>query len=57
MIRFILKRTHQENISGARWEEHETLDVNVPELEAALQRGGRGPDGCDVTNFVGLEIR
>lgn len=57
MIRFILKRRH-DNSYGATWTDHETLDVDVPQLQAALQRGGVnvGRPGFDLTELVGVQI-
>lgn len=54
MIRFILKRNTGDGV-GADWEGFETLDADVPTLEAALKRGGRGA-GHDVTLLVGVEL-
>jgi len=34
----------------------ETVDIDAPVLEAMLTRGGYGPEGHDVTHFVGVEI-
>jgi hypothetical protein len=55
MVRFILNRKHDDG-HGATWEGYETLDIDVPELECALTRGGRG-SGYDITQLVGVEIR
>lgn len=58
MLRFILKR-RSDNSYGATSELLETLDLHVPELEAALTRGGMGEGGpgYDLTDLVGVEIR
>lgn len=56
MIRFILKRKHRDNISGAEWTEMETFESHFSPLQAALQRGGMGQDGYDLTELVGVEI-
>jgi hypothetical protein len=54
MLRFVLKR-RQVNGNYERTT-LETHDFWVPELEKLLLRGGVGPDGCDVTELVGVEM-
>lgn len=56
MIRFILKRETRDKVSGYRGESFETLDVNVPELQERLSKGGRGENGFDYTTLVGAEV-
>lgn len=57
MIRFILKRRTLDRGSGLAAEDYETLDLDVPELEARLLRGGMDPHGAyDRTDFAGVEI-
>lgn len=57
MIRFILNRRIIEagDPNGHAFTSMETLDVDVPELEALLKRGGRGA-GSDFTELVGAEL-
>ena len=57
MIRFILKR-RRDNSYGATTSDLETLDIDVPALEAALKRGGmgKGGPGYDLTDLVGAEV-
>lgn len=54
MIRFVLRRQRVE--LDWRSTTLETLDVDLPELEAILTRGGYGPEGCDLTELIGAEI-
>lgn len=57
MLRFILKRTIRDNISGGyESEAFVTVDVNVPEVERLLCRGGYGENGFDATRLIGVEI-
>jgi hypothetical protein len=59
MIRFILK--HENRYGGYVSDDLETLDVDCPELEKVLTRGGYGggPDGGDFdrTRLIGAEVR
>ena len=57
MIRFILKRSRHDGspFPGSEWEGYETIDLDVPKLEQALKRGGRGA-GHDITLLVGAEL-
>lgn len=57
MIRFILRRSTFDGSSGLRREDLQTLDIDVPELESLLLRGGYGPAGYDSTELVGAEVR
>lgn len=60
MLRFILTR---ETYDGIKFHDSnlETLDVNVPELETMLRRGGYGAgpngDSFDKTDVIGVELR
>lgn len=58
MIRFIIKR-RIDNMYDCVTENFETLDVDVPELEEALKRGGKmiGGPGYDISELVGVEVR
>jgi len=57
VIRFILKR-RRDNGYEATTSEYETLDADVPALEAVLRRGGQGlgGPGYDITDLVGVEL-
>ena len=57
MIRFIIKRKVLDRNSECESERFETLDVDVPELEAVLLRGGTGMSAHDISHLVGVEIR
>lgn len=56
MIRFIIKRRFQDNYSGAVGEAFVTLLLDVPELQAEIDRGGYGPSGHDLSELVGIEL-
>lgn len=55
MIRFLLKRRVREPYHDSCESDvsYETLEVEVPELEALLTRGGFGNGGYDFTVLVG----
>lgn len=58
MIRFILKRKHKADPDpGCGTVALETLDVQVPELEKVLRRGGVSQYSYDITELVGAEVR
>ena len=56
MVRFILKRKYHDEYSGMQAFHHETILCDVPELQAAMCRGGHSENGYDVTEFVGVSI-
>jgi hypothetical protein len=56
MIRFVLKKTLHNEAINLHTEELKTIDIDVPALEEALKSAGSGPDGYDMTEFVGLEV-
>jgi hypothetical protein len=56
MLRFIIKHDRQDNVSGLRSSDFETLDINVPELEHVLRMGGHGETGHDIRMLTGVEI-
>ena len=56
MVRFILKRKYHDEHSGMQSFHHETILCDVPELQAAMCRGGHSEMGYDVTEFVGISI-
>lgn len=56
MIRFIIKR-HMDNARSVGTATFETLDAEVPALEAALLGGGYDSGGSyDLRELVGVEI-
>lgn len=55
MLRVIISRTTRDSVSGAEWQRFETIDIDVPELEARLA-GGFGETGYDIPHVVGIEI-
>ena len=56
MIRFIIKR-HLDNGRTVGTSGFETLDVDVPELEALLTGGGHDYAGSyDIRELVGVEV-
>lgn len=57
MIRFILKRRVRDNVSGYDETSIHSVDIDVPELEALLSRGGSGENGFDFTALYGVELR
>lgn len=57
MLRFILKREVKDGFNGLVSEGYQTLDLNVPELETALQQGGFSETAYDQTTLIGVEIR
>lgn len=56
MIRVILKRRWRDAASGAEGTNLETITFDQPLLERALERGGFGDHGYDLTDVIGAEI-
>ena len=56
MLRFILKTKFHDAYSGVTHSSLQTIDVDVPSLESALDRGGYGEQGYDFTELIGVEI-
>lgn len=56
MLRFIVKNTFQDNVSGSSGTQFSTMLLDVPWLEAELRRGGYGPSGHDRYELVGVEL-
>lgn len=54
MLRFIFSRNIARG-DGFSWDTIESVDIEVPEIEARLSRGGYG-DGYDITKLVGIEL-
>ena len=59
MIRVILKRSTLDTTFEQypdRVDTFRTIDIECPEIEAALKSGGCGPRGFDQTQLVGIEV-
>lgn len=56
MIRFILRHENCCAHTDMRTSNLFTVDIDVPELEALVNRGGHGPSGFDYTHLVGIEV-
>lgn len=56
MIRFIIRRKIKDQWNGLEEEVFETIDIDVPELEAALIGGGISENGYDIRVLLGCEI-
>ena len=57
MLRIIIERHEQDNNSGVDRKDYYTLDLDIPELEAALTRGGHGEMGFETHRLIGVEVR
>ena len=55
MIRFIVQ-AHEVDELGLDRKDFHTIDAEVPTLEAALMRGGRGGFGFNSWTLVGAEV-
>lgn len=56
MLRFILRNKRRDSCNGLETDGLYTLDIDVPELEAALCRGGSGESGYDYHELEGVEV-
>lgn len=56
MIRFIVERHKADFNAGLERRDFITLDVDVPDLEALMLRGGHGEMGFDSWRLLGAEI-
>ena len=56
MIRIIFLRESFSEVNQMRMSRHYTMDVDVPELERELSRGGFGETGYDFCSVVGVEV-
>lgn len=56
MLRFILKTSFRNGLNGQEGESFETLDIDVPQLQAALSKGGFSEDSYEATQLVGVEM-
>ncbi len=57
MIRFIFARRVKNSHNGAETDFFETFDMDIPELENIIARGGQSETGYDITELVGIEVR
>lgn len=55
MLRFIIKRQQKCSVTGLETSCFETVDIDVPELEAIILGGGTGNGGYDVREVAGIE--
>tara|TARA_R110000765_G_scaffold58936_3_gene114993 strand:- start:1070 stop:1381 length:312 start_codon:yes stop_codon:yes gene_type:complete len=56
MIRFILKRHQVDQISGLNKTTYETVDLDIPTLEASLAGGGFSESGSQSVELIGAEL-
>ena len=56
MLRFIIQNQREDKHIGLGLTDYYTLDIDVPELEDALTRGGHGEMGFDLHSLMGVEI-
>ncbi len=56
MIRFLMVRKQMDSCTGVAWSSFYTIDEDTEALERDLQSGGRGENGYDLTELLGVEI-
>ena len=56
MIRFVVECHEMQYGPGIDRRDYVTVDVELPELEALLKRGGRGEGGFESWRLLGAEI-
>ena len=56
MIRFIVERHEMQYGPGLDRRDYTTVDMDLPELEALLMRGGIGEGGFESWRLLGAEI-
>ena len=56
MIRFVVECHEMQYGPGIDRRDYVTVDVELPELEALLKRGGRGEGGFGSWRLLGAEI-
>jgi hypothetical protein len=56
MLRFIIKRTIRDANDSYSSDTFETIDVELPQIEEILNRGGYGEMGFDRSELAGVEI-
>jgi hypothetical protein len=57
MIRLIIECHNAEFWTEINRKEYVTIDVDLPELENLLTRGGKGENGFEMWRLVGAEVR
>lgn len=56
MLRFVIERHEMDFNSGMDLRDLKTVDVDIPQLEELLRRGGRGEMGFESWQLRGVEI-
>ena len=56
MIRFVIEVHETQYGPGIDRRDYVTLDVDLPELESMLKRGGKGEGGCESWRLLGAEV-
>jgi hypothetical protein len=56
MLRFVIKRTIHHEDMQYHTEMLQTIDLDLPEIEYILTRGGSGNGGFDESQLVGVEV-
>lgn len=56
MIRFVIECHKRQYDPGIERRDYVTVDVELPELEALLKRGGHGEGGFESWRLLGAEI-
>lgn len=56
MLRFIFRRTVKDEFNGLETTRLVTLDIDVPEVENVLTRGGSSEAGYDFTDIEDIEV-
>lgn len=56
MIRFIVQQHQNDFNSGLESKTFHTIEIDVPELEELLNRGGKGEMGFEHWQLLGVEI-
>lgn len=56
MLRIVIQRHEFDFNSGMERKDLITRDVELPEIEDLLTSGGRGPQGFESFQLVGIEV-
>ena len=56
MIRFVIEVHEMQYGPGIDCRDYVTLDVDLPELESMLKRGGKGEGGFESWRLLGAEV-
>lgn len=56
MLRFIIQTKFKDGHTGCEVTSFETIDIDAPDLEKLLDRGGNGNGGYLVSSLAGVEI-